>query len=301
MQRKDRNTGEIALGLLLLVLGLSGVGGSLLAGGMMLVGFLLLVRQFQNAAVKLPPRSGSQRREPPARRYEFTDEDRAANDWRRESLHRPDSPPISTPVQDAPQRSDGAYMHALAAARAAGIDPDQSPVAPLDLGMMVFKTNAEPTIQRTHEIDATVDYIQPFAQIRVPVLAKGRVKFEIIDASGTPVFIHEDVHELKPGLNLITPSARLPIQDELDISGAWRLLISADGMLIADHRFHWEEDPAAVVRRAVDADGEITNELRDLLHDSRLERLSLDDLLADQEAEAGDARAQTNPQRRQGR
>ena len=59
-------------------------------------------------------------------------------------------------------------------------------------------------------------------------------------------------------------------------------------MLLAVHDFGWQETATKAVRRNLTEDGEINSELRAALAENRLQKLSLDDLLADQdEEEAG--------------
>ncbi|HSS97304.1 MAG TPA: hypothetical protein VLK33_09750, partial [Terriglobales bacterium] len=69
----------------------------------------------------------------------------------------------------------------------------------------------------------------------------------------------------------------------------WKLRISADGMPLATHTFDWQESDVKRVRRHITEDGEISNELRTALAESRLQKLSLDELLG---YEDGDEQAQ---------
>jgi hypothetical protein len=103
------------------------------------------------------------------------------------------------------------------------------------------------------------------------------------------LFIHEEDHEFQQGRNLVVPAARLPIHDAHAMQGDWGLRISADGVLIADHHFGWQESTTKVIRRHLTEDGELSGEIRAMVADSKLEKMSLDELL---EAQEPDVKAQ---------
>lgn len=280
MDNMQTRFGQTILGLLLLFIGLSGLGSGVfrfIAIGMIITGAAMLVRQYGGTGSTY---TSQQNRAKPRR----------SSSWNRYDVFLDEvEDDAYTPRRDTPTQAlqqdprSGAYTHALKAARNAGINPDNSPVTPVDIGMMVLGDDGEAVIHRTTGIGDDVDYVQPFVQIRVPQKAYGRVKFEIVDSDGEFLFIHEDFHNLQAGLNLITPAARLPIHDAHHTRGTWKLRIHADSVLIAEHQFEWQEKPESTIRHQLSTDGEISNELRTMMQNNRLERLSLDDLLADQE------------------
>lgn len=256
--QNNRRFWEVMIGLFLLIFGLAALGGSssmfpLFLG---LVGFYLLARQFDQT------RASSTDVAP------FPQEDDLA---------------------DAPARqssgADQVYRHAIEAVRLAGRDPGDTPVLPVDIGVIGLRAGADPVVYRSQPVDEGVDYIQPFVQLRLPKRATGRIRFEMIDSDGQTLFIHEDMHELERGRNLVTPAARLPIHDAHVTHGDWTLHISADGLLLATHHFGWREGTEKVVRRHIREDGEISNELRAAIIESDPGDVSLDDLLAFQEEE----------------
>lgn len=250
--RMNRRMVEIGLGILLIVLGLASFGGdftaALVFGGL---GLYLLYRQFDASRTNIE----YQRRDSP--------------------LHEAESQP----------RADQVYAHALDAVRAAGLDPTNTHVLPIDIGVMAFSADQDPTISRTKPVLDDVDYIQPFVQLRLPTRAVGRVRFEIMDSDGQALFIHEEYHHLQRGRNLVTPSARLPIHDAHNMNGDWQLRVSADGVLLAVHPVGWQESTTKAIRRHLREDGELSNEVRAMLAESRLQKMSLDELLAQQQSE----------------
>jgi hypothetical protein len=245
---------QIMLGFLLITIGLASFGGgqalTLILG---LIGFYLLIQQFSQSATQIPPR------------------DTVSQSADSASPHR--------------AAEDQAFSHAIRAARRAGVDPADAAVLPIDIGLMAFDEAGAPSIFRSAPVGDFARAIQPYIQLRLPRRAEGRIRFEIVDADGSIVFANEDAYALQPGVNLISPRARLPLRDPAALRGRWELRVAADSVPIAVHPFTWKHDDSQALRRHLVSDGEISPELHDLLAENRLEALSLDDLLADQESD----------------
>jgi len=261
--RNNRNTILLAF-ILLMLAGVALLESSALVV-LILLGLLFMVRQFDNNQLQsdtdydVDYYSG-----------EYEDE----SEW-----------DVYESRQNRQAQSEPVYRHALEAVSRAGHNPDDVQVLAVDIGMMAFKSNEEPKVFRTWSLPDDVDYVQPFVQLRLPTKANGRIKFEVFDAAGNPVFVHEDVHKLERGRNFITPAARLPIHDQREMNGQWQMRVSADGVLLADHGFEFSEASNSAIRRHIGEDGEINTELRAVMAESRLPKMSLDELLAYQEEE----------------
>jgi len=255
----SRRFWETMIGLFLIVVGLGALFQNIISAAIILaLGAFLLYRQYGNNSADLQTffNSISEQRERP-RRYEGEE-------------------------MPEPERQSGAekvYAHALRAVERAGLSPDEVRVLPVDIGMMVFRSDQDPVVYRTQPIPDDADYIQPFVQLRLPTKAVGRIKFEIVDSDGQVLFIHEDIKHLERGRNLVVPSARLPVHDAHVMHRDWQIRISADGTPLATHGFAWQESDTRRVRRHLTEDGEISNELRATLAENRLQKMSLDDLL----------------------
>ena len=270
----NRRFSEIILGLFLLFLGLSAIveGGSIFMTFLVLAGIFMLVRRFDNE------REEDRSRERPRERSRRVEVPDRSGDQREPS------------TESTRKRI---YQHALEAVEAAGHDPETVKVLATDVGIMAFKDDSDPVVHRTRDVYDDVDYIQPYVQLRLPTVAVGLIRFEIVDQDGDIVFVHEERHQLERGRNLITPAARLPVHDGLLMNGAWALRVSADGMLLAVHEFGWQESQSKTVRRHLTEDGEISTELRAAMAENRLQTMSLDDLLEFQDDETdADAPAQ---------
>jgi hypothetical protein len=281
MDTQSRRFWEIAGGVVLVTIGLATFGSSFFLGLiLMAAGGSLLYRQFQGQD-NLPPAEVMGR------------------------LFNPRTPDVEYEEDDyeeeAPRQTvnERVYAHALQAVERAGLNPDQVQVLPVDVGMMAFKDNDPPVVFRTQPVPDDIDYVQPFVQLRLPMRATGRIKFEVIDSDGQIIFIHEDIYNLDRGRNLISPTARLPIHDGHNMLKPWQVRVSADSTTLAMHRFEWVESTSAVIRRHIAEDGELSNELRATLAENRLGGMSLDELLAPQDEQAPPPEQRQQQQRRQ--
>ncbi len=272
---ENRNTWFLAF--ILLALGAVALLGNSFPVILVLLGLLFLVRQFDNDSS-----STNVSRESYDYGYEYEQQlEEEEEDYEYEIFHQQ---PAS-----AEQR---VYRHALESVTRAGLDPDEVQVLAVDIGLLTTKEEGEPQIYRTWTLPDDIDYIQPFVQLRVPTEANGEIRFEIIDAVGDAVYIHEDSFKLTRGRNFLTPNTRMPLHDQMELDGKWSLRVIADGVTIADHRFEYSEATGANIRRHIGEDGEINTEMRAVMAENRVPKMSLDDLLAYQgEDEEEESRA----------
>ncbi|QPC82531.1 hypothetical protein G4Y79_23060 [Phototrophicus methaneseepsis] len=265
MNINSNNRNTLLLAFILLMLGAVALAESAGLVVMILIGLLFLVRQFDNNQLNA------------AIGYDESDDYYSAErerEW--EELES---------REHRQAQSEPVYRHALEAVRRAGLDPDTVQVLAVDIGVMAFRGEESPTVFRTWSLPDNVDYVQPFVQLRLPEKAVGRVKFEIIDQDGTVIFSKEEAHNLERGRNFISPAARFPVHDETNIDGRWQLRVSADDVILAVHQFEFSEATNANISRHIGEDGEINTELRAVMAESKLPKMSLDDLLSYQEEE----------------
>ncbi len=268
---ENRNTWFLAF--ILLALGTVALLGNSFPVILVLLGLLFLVRQFD---------SDNARSSQGGQTYEATYDYDVQQEDDYDDFEIFNQQPAS-----AEQR---VYRHALESITRAGLDPDEVQVLTVDIGLLTTKDGSEPQIYRTWSLPDDIDYIQPFVQLRVPMEANGNIRFEIIDAVGDAVYIHEDTFKLTRGRNFLTPNTRMPLHDQMELDGKWGLRIIADGVAIADHRFEYAEAAGASIRRHIGEDGEINTEMRAVMTENRLPKMSLDDLLAYQGDEDEDER-----------
>ncbi len=268
----NRRYAQIMIGLFLLFIGLNSVTSGEPVGVLMgLGGFYLLARQFEESRNN---------------RLQERRNDDEYERWRHEQgRSRYDFEDVHDEVDRKPTtNADRVYSHALEAVQRAGLDASNTPVLPVDIGIFGHRGDDNPKLYRTRAVPKDVDYIQPFVQLRLPKRARGRITFEIIDDQGETMFARTEEYEFQRGRNLVVPARRLPVHDALDMeAGNWTLRISADKVLLAEHGVRWIEPANDFVAEQIQEDGEISNELRAAMAESRLEQMSLDDLLNFQE------------------
>ncbi len=270
----NRNTWFLAF--ILMALGAVALLGNSFPVILVLLGLLFLVRQFDSDDSSSNLSSGAA-----AERYDYSypyEEEEDEDDY--EIFHQQ---PAS-----AEQR---VYRHALDSVMRAGLNPDETEVLAVDIGLLTMQGDGEPQVFRTWSLPDDIDYIQPFVQLRVPMEAVGNIRFEILDARGAPVYIHEDGFQLRRGRNFLTPNTRMPLHDQMELDGKWTLRIVADGVDIAEHHFEYAEATSASVRRHLGEDGEINAEMKAAMGESRPGKMSLDDLLAFQDDEGESQRS----------
>jgi len=254
----NNNRNTLLLAFVLLLLGAMALIDNVGMVVMILIGLLFLVRQFDQQQLNAAISNSS-----------YPDED----EWEE--------------VETRPRQvqSEPVYRHALESVARAGLNPDEVKVLAVDVGTIAFTPNGEQQVFRTWSLPDDIDYLQPFVQLRVPMNADGMIKFEILDGNGETVFAHEDTHHLQRGRNFISPTARLPIHDERYMDGGWQLRVSADGVLLSVHQFEFAENTDEAIKRHIGEDGEINTELRAIMAESRLPKMSLDELLDYQDDE----------------
>lgn len=265
----NNNRNTLILAFILLALGAVAFLESSAFVVLFLLGLLFLVRQFDQSQLNTGYRTGYEE-EAGYAEGEYEDE------WEE----------TAPPQRTQSSQREPVYRHALEAVARAGLDPDTVQVLTVDIGVMGTKGQETPTVYRTWSVPDDVEYIQPFVQLRLPSQARGKVRFEILDASNKVVFVHENFYDLEKGRNFVSPPARLRVQDGYALGPGWQLRITADDMLVATHRFEFDESTSANIQRHIGEDGEINAEMRSVLSESRMPKMSLDDLLSYQEDES---------------
>jgi hypothetical protein len=153
----------------------------------------------------------------------------------------------------------------------------------VDVGVLAYGEEDIPTLYRETKLPDEANYVRPFVILRAPRRAQGKIRFELIDGQGTRRFVDETPWELKAGETFVYPSTWLPTTRIEDYSGDWTLRVYAAGMLLARHYFEWRDQGGGEFRGLLDGDGEINKALAREINKTRMERVSLDDLLEDQD------------------
>jgi hypothetical protein len=154
----------------------------------------------------------------------------------------------------------------------------------LDIGMLAYDGGKQPKVSRAEAIPASATHLRPYMVIHFPYQqsAQGRITFELIDDNEQVRFVAAQRYEIVPGQNFLTPQNWLPMGDQ-EPGGNWSLRISIGDQVLALHDFKITPDAGAAFRSYLRPDGEIDEWLAKSAEQSATERMSLDDLIGDQE------------------
>lgn len=176
-------------------------------------------------------------------------------------------------------------MHpvAIEAMQRAGQNPAALAVPPVDLGLLAYDSNGrEPTTFREERLPDDAGYVRPFAVFRSPRRARGKIRFEMLDGGGVRRFIDVSEWTLNSGDTFVYAQSWLPVRNLQSLDGAWTLRLYGADTLLAEHEFRWRDPGGGELRAALTGDGEIKGDPLQEIRERR-RRLSLDDLLEDQE------------------
>ena len=299
--------GRAILGLMLIAFGLNAIGIEFEFGLILLVGGLIMLGVMMNAAQTsgssssggartgrgedpFARASGSMRRhlEETFADMDFSlasEQEQAQRQGGSTGQRRAQTSAKRQPTGNSGARQPG-RMHRVAvkAVKKAGQDPKTLVVAPVDVGVLVYEDrSATPTLYRETRLPDEAEFIRPFTLVRSPQAARGSIRFELIDGNGEQRFVDESEWELKAGETFVYPPTWLPMRMVDDFSGEWTMRIYAANMLLAEHEFMWRDFGGGEFRQFLNGDGEINEKLAEEVSSARLGRLSLEDLLDDQE------------------
>jgi hypothetical protein len=193
----------------------------------------------------------------------------------------------SLPQTEDPFFKLSPYEIAQKAIRRAGNSPEDFILQLNDIGLLAYRDQGDkrPSVARTETIPEQISHIQPYAVIHLPYpKGKGTITFRLLDDAGRTRYEQAEQLQLTQGENFITPRTWLPLSN--DRAGKWRLEVLIGGKLLARHLFNIYAIDSGSVRRLMGDDGELDPLLAKNLQRLRTprDRVSLDDLLADQNA-----------------
>lgn len=182
----------------------------------------------------------------------------------------------------APRPMAGVGPRSQAAQRAAqraGYEGGPDYVNVTDIGLLAYRGMDEPRLVRTGKVLTDTDYLRPFAELWLPHEARGKIRFELVDAEGRLRYADEARYDLGAGRNTLLPGTWLPLRGKSSVPGEWTLRLAAGDLLLAAHRFGWEPAGRGEIKRYMASDGEISPELQRALEAQPVEGVSLSELL----------------------
>ncbi len=181
-----------------------------------------------------------------------------------------------------PVRRAGSSSVAQKAMNRAGYQSGDAYARVVDLGMLAYRQSDEPRIVRSGAVWTDTEYVRPFVDLWLPHRARGKVRFELVDAAQRLRYADEAGYDLDRGKNTLLPQTWLPIRGRAADGDQWNLRVIAGETLLAVHDFGWQS-PGGEIKQYMVSDGEISPELLHALSDERGKKMSLSDLLSDQD------------------
>ena len=179
-------------------------------------------------------------------------------------------------------RRDGSSSVAQKAMSRAGYQGGDAYARVMDLGMLAYRQSDEPRIVRSGAVWTDTEYIRPFVDLWLPHRARGKVRFELVDGAQRLRYADEARYDLDRGKNTLLPQTWLPMKGRAEDGDRWNLRVMAGETLLAVHDFGWQA-PGGEIKQYMVSDGEISPELLHVLTDERGKKMSLSDLLSDQD------------------
>ncbi len=179
-----------------------------------------------------------------------------------------------------PNRSSASAQRAMAQAGYQGGGGAYASV--LDLGMLAYRHTEDPRIVRSGVVWTDTDYIRPYVDLWLPHRARGKVRFELVDGEQRLRYADEARYDLERGKNTLLPQTWLPLKGRVQDGECWGLRVLAGDTLLALHEFGWQA-VGGEIKQYMEADGEISPELLNALNNERGKKMSLSDLLSDQD------------------
>ena len=168
--------------------------------------------------------------------------------------------------------------------KAAGYEAGSEYIQVTDIGLLAYRYKEEPKLVRYGEVLLDTKYLRPFAEVWLPRVANGKIRFELLDHDGRVRYADESRYELQAGSNTLLPDTWLPLAGKVIEPGDWWVRLAVGDTPLAIHRFGWESVGGGEIQRYVQSDGELSVELQQALQSQKArEAVSLSDLLADQE------------------
>ncbi len=170
-------------------------------------------------------------------------------------------------------------LAARQAAQRAGYEGGPDYVNVTDIGLLAYRDVDAPRLVRTGKVLTDTDYLRPFAELWLPHEARGKIRFELVDAEGRLRYADEARYDLGAGRNTLLPGTWLPLRGKSIVPRDWLLRLAAGDLLLAAHRFGWEPAGGGEIKRYMASDGEISPELQQALDAQPVEGISLSELL----------------------
>jgi hypothetical protein len=152
-----------------------------------------------------------------------------------------------------------------------------------DIGLLAYRDRNTSKVIRNTPVITDTRYLRPFAEISARQRMHAQVTLALLDSSGQPVFIDKNMYLLNPKPTHLVTKTWLPLENLVHSGGSWSLVVEVNDLPLAIHRFGWVGLANNDIVEQLSNDGELSTELRQAVKSGHFRRMSLDELLSDQE------------------
>jgi hypothetical protein len=195
-----------------------------------------------------------------------------------------DNPLAEALLQRAEQlrRQDALIQLCEKAMHRARLDPKRSPVILTDMGLISYRSPESPKIIRFSGVPTDTRWLRPFLEVTARQKMDVQVQIAILNREGETLFTEHQRIQLR-GSQRIVAQHWLPLENLYTSSGRWSVPIYVNGTLFAIHQFEWVRVGGDDILDQLRTDGEINEYLQQAVRRGKFRKMSLDELLADQE------------------
>lgn len=169
---------------------------------------------------------------------------------------------------------------AVRAMQRAGFDPLRHDFIPTDIGLVAYRTPESPKIMRYKPIMTDTRWLRPFVELAALRRLSLQIQIGILDSQGEAVFWEEKKTPLHEKTRFLTNNW-LPLEGYY-AGGRWSVVLYVNEQLAGLHRFEWVSIGENDILNQLHTDGEINEELQHAVRKGRFRKMTLDELLADQ-------------------
>lgn len=172
---------------------------------------------------------------------------------------------------------------ALRAMKRAQVDPLTSEFRLTDIGLMAYRDRNTSRLIRNTPIVTDTKYLRPFVEISARSRKYVDVVITLLDSNGRPMFVDRGKYVVQARPTNIIADTWLPLKNVVHSGGSWSILVEVNNTPLAIHRFGWIGLSDNEIVQRLNNDGELTQELHQAVKTGKFRKMSLDELLADQE------------------
>lgn len=185
--------------------------------------------------------------------------------------------------QRSNRRADEITQMCNNAMKRAGYRPETGPYRIVDVGLLVYHSADTAKMTRTAPVPTDAGWLRPFVEFQVGQrMDETDVYFELYDSQGILHFAEKFTARLGKQTRVVCQTW-LPLRDKQAVLGRWALFISVSQMRIGVHTFTWEIVRHDGLLGQTNSEGEINDELRQIVQKGEFRPMSLDELLSGQE------------------